>query len=75
MTYPWEHALDFLKADGWNYRLVEVAEPVGSNARQRVEISRNGLRYAASAPTLDEAVGALYGIATMVQRIQQRSLH
>ena len=68
--YPWEHALDFLQADGWSYRRQAVKSKTKSEPKEWVEISRNGLCFAISAPTLDEAVGALYGIASLVERGQ-----
>lgn len=66
--YPWEHALDFLQAAGWSYRRKTLAPADGAPARECVEISRDGLSFALCLPTLDETVGALYGIATLVER-------
>ena len=68
--YPWEHALDFLQAEGWSCRRQAVQPQTDSARKEWVEISRHGLRFSVSAPTLDEAVGALYGIASLVERGQ-----
>ena len=74
MTHPWEHALDFLHADGWDFQLAIVPGPNGDGPRRLVEISRDGVRYAASAPTLDEAVGSIYGMVAVMARRQKTSL-
>ena len=71
MDNPWAHALDLLQAEGWNYTLTQPAP----SRLSRVEIRRNGVAYAVQAPTLDEAVGSLFGLATVLEKAPSQALH
>ena len=75
MDCPWIYALDLLKAEGWDYTLTEVKDRAETSRFSRVEISRNGVAFAAQAPTLDEAVGSLYGLAKVMERVPSQALH
>jgi hypothetical protein len=73
-TLPWETDLDALKSDGWSYGYVKVKDQDTGRELWLVDISRNGARYSVKAPTIEDAVGVLYGFATTAE-IESNEVH